>query len=249
MVEAVPTPVIVVPGPAALADTAARWIADAIEAAVRDRGACFLALSGGQTPRSSYERLSQDPYRTEVPWGQVHFFWSDERRVPLSDPASNYAMTRATLLDHVPAVPAQIYPMPVEEPDGARAAAVYAQILERVPRDDSGSPRFDLILLGLGEDGHTASLFPGDEALSETRVPVRAVRASKPPADRLTFTLPLINAARSVLFLVQGAEKRSALQATRRRDPRVPAGLVQPRDGELRFIVDREALVEDLASA
>jgi len=240
-------PVIVVPGPEALAETAARWIADAIESAVRDRGAGFVALAGGETPRGCYERLSREPYRTEVPWARVHVFWSDERRVPLTDPASNYAMARVSLLDHVPIPRGQVFPMPVWEPDGNRAAAEYARTLERVPHTDAGWQRFDLILLGLGEDGHTASLFPGDEALSETRATVRAVRGSKPPVERLTFTLPVINAARLVLFLVHGAEKRSALQATRRRDPRLPAGLVQPHDGELRFIVDREALVEDLA--
>lgn len=240
-------PVIVVPGPEALAETATRWIADAIEGAVRDRGACFLALAGGETPRGCYERLSREPYRTEIPWASVHVYWSDERRVPLSDPASNYAMARTSLLEHVPIPREQVFPMPVWEPDGNRAAAAYARVLERVPRTDPGWPRFDLILLGLGEDGHTASLFPGAGALSETRATVRAVQGSKPPAERLTVTLPVINAARLVLFLVHGAEKRSALQATRRRDPRLPAGLVQPHDGDLRFIVDREALVEDLA--
>ena len=127
-------------------------------------------------------------------------------------------------------------------------AEAYARELAALPRDASGRPRFDLILLGLGEDGHTASLFPGDPALLEERAWVRAVRASKPPPDRLTLTLPVINASRAVLFLVQGAAKRSALQAVRRRDPRVPASLVQPVNGELRFIVDREALVEDPAT-
>jgi len=238
----------VVPGPAALSDTAARWIADTIQGAVRDRAACYLALSGGETPRASYQRLSRDPYPQEVPWAALHVFWSDERRVPYGDPASNFGMARAAFLDHVPIPAAQIFPMPVEEPDGSQAPAAYAQTLRKVPADSAGWPRFDLILLGLGEDGHTASLFPGDDALRETSAPVRAVRAPKPPQERLTLTLPVLNAARSVLFLVQGASKRSALQAARRRDPRLPAGLVQPVAGELRFIVDREALVEDVAT-
>ena len=241
-------PVIVVPGPEAMAETAARWIADTIKASVAARARCFLALAGGETPRACYRVLGGPGFRNDVPWSAVEIYWSDERLVPLDDPASNYAMARAALLDHVPIPARQIHPAPVEQPDGALAAEAYARELGALPRDTSDRPRFDLILLGLGEDGHTASLFPGDPVLLEERAWVRAVRASKPPPDRLTLTLPLINASRAVLFLVQGAAKRSALQAVRRRDPRVPASLVQPVDGELRFIVDREALVEDPAT-
>lgn len=240
-------PVIVVPGPEALAETAARRIADAIKAAVADRRRCYLALAGGETPRACYQALARFAVG-DIPWPSVEVYWSDERRVPLDDPASNYAMARAALLDHVPIPAGQIHPAPVDQPDGEAAADAYAGELEALPRDAAGRPRFDLILLGLGEDGHTASLFPGDPAVSEKRRWVRAVRAGKPPPERLTFTVPVINAARAVLFLVQGAAKRSALQAVRRRDPRVPASLVQPADGELLFIVDREALVEDPAT-
>ncbi len=241
-------PVIVVPGPEALAETAARWIADTIKAAVTARGRCFWALAGGETPRACYQALSRPGFRQDVPWSAVEAYWSDERLVPLDDPASNYAMARAALLDHVPIPAGQIHPAPVELPDGAAAAEAYARALAALPGDAGGRPRFDLILLGLGEDGHTASLFPGDPAVFEERAWVRAVRASKPPPQRLSLTVPVINASRAVLFLVQGAGKRSALQAVRRRDRRVPASLVQPVDGELRFIVDREALVEDPAT-
>lgn len=241
-------PVIVVPGPDALAETAARWIADTIQGSVATRARCFLALAGGETPRACYRVLGGPGFRHEVPWSAVDVYWSDERRVSLDDPASNYAMARTALLDHVPIPASQIHPAPVDEPDGNLAAEAYAHELAVLPRDTVGRPRFDLILLGLGEDGHTASLFPGDPAVLEERAWVRAVRASKPPPERLTLTLPVINAGRAVLFLVQGAGKRSALQAVRRRDPRVPASLVQPVEGELRFIVDREALVEDPAT-
>lgn len=241
-------PVIVVPGPEALADTAARWVADTIKASVAARTRCSLALAGGETPRACYQALSRPDLSRDIPWSAVDVYWSDERRVPLDNPASNYAMARAALLDQVPIPSSQIHPAPVEDPDGESAAEQYALALDALPRDAVGRPRFDLILLGLGEDGHTASLFPGDPAITEEQVWVRAVRVSKPPPERLTFTLPVINAARAVLFLVQGAAKRSALQAVRRRDPRVPASLVQPIDGELRFIVDREALVEDPAT-
>ena len=241
-------PVIVVPGPEALADTAARWIADTIKASVAARGRCYLALAGGETPRACYQALSRPDLSRDIPWSAIEVYWSDERRVPLDDPASNYAMAHAALLDHVPIPASQIHPAPVQEPDGETAAELYAMELATLPRDAAGRPRFDLVVLGLGEDGHTASLFPGDPALAEEHVWVRAVRGSKPPPERLTFTLLVINAARAVLFLVQGAAKRSALQAVRRHDPRVPASLVQPVDGELRFIVDREALIEDPAT-
>jgi 6-phosphogluconolactonase len=243
-----PQPVIVVPGPDALAETAARWVADTISAAVTARSRCFLALAGGETPRACYQTLSGPPFHDDVPWAAVHVYWSDERLVPRDDPASNYGMARAALLDRVPIPREQIHPAPVSEPDGRAAAEAYARELAALPRDPGGRPRFDLILLGLGEDGHTASLFPGDPALDDQESWVRAVHAGKPPPNRITFTLPVINAARVILFLVQGAGKRSALQAVRRRDPRLPASHVQPIDGELRFIVDREALVEDPAA-
>lgn len=247
MAEA-PQPVIVVPGPEALAETAARWVADTIKTAVAARSRCYLALAGGETPRACYETLSRPPFREEVPWSAVHVYWSDERLVPLDDPASNYAMARAALLEYVSIPRAQIHPAPVAERDGRAAAEAYARELMALLRDPAGRPRFDLILLGLGEDGHTASLFPGDAALNAEESWVLAVHVAKPPPNRITLTLPVINAARAILFLVQGAAKRSALQAVRRRDPRLPASHVQPVDGELRFIVDREALVEDPAA-
>jgi 6-phosphogluconolactonase len=223
---------VVVPGPAELAEAAASWTAERISAAVGARGGCYLALAGGETPRGCYQRLAQPPYRDTVPWKSVFVYWSDERQVPLDDPASNYAMAKAALLDHVPIPPEQVFPL-VGDPTPA---------LRRVPPDAAGRPRFDVIHLGLGEDGHTASLFPGSPALGETRAWVAHVRdAPKPPPQRLTLTLPVINAARAVLFMVQGAGKREPLERVLRRDPTLPASLVQPVDGELRFIVDRAA--------
>ncbi len=223
---------VVVPGPAELAEAAASWTAERITAAVAGRRACYLALAGGETPRGCYKRLAGPPYRDSLRWASVFVYWSDERQVPLDDPASNYAMAKAALLDHVPIPPEQVFPM-VGDPTPA---------LRRVPPDAGGRPRFDVIHLGLGEDGHTASLFPGSPALQEAQALVAAVHDTpKPPPDRLTLTLPVINAARAVLFMVQGASKREALARVRRRDPAVPASHVQPVDGELRFIVDRAA--------
>ncbi len=223
---------VVVPGPAELAEAAASWTAERITGAVAARRACYLALAGGETPRGCYERLAGPPYRDRLPWASVFVYWSDERQVPLDDPASNYAMAKAALLDRVPIPAEQVFPL-VGDPTPA---------LRRVPADAGGRPRFDVIHLGLGEDGHTASLFPGSPALHEAQALVAAVHdAPKPPPDRLTLTLPVINAARAVLFMVQGASKREALARVRRRDPAVPATHVRPVDGELRFIVDRAA--------
>jgi 6-phosphogluconolactonase len=224
-------PLLVVDGPEELAEAAARWTAERVQRAVLERGGCYLALAGGETPRGCYQRLAQPPFRDGLPWARVFVYWSDERQVPLDDPASNFAMAKAALLDHVPIAPDRVYPLV-----GNVAAA-----LRRVPSDDRSWPRFDLIHLGLGEDGHTASLFPGDPALDEQRALVRAVYASKPPPQRLTFTLPVLNAARAVLFMVQGVSKREALARVLRRDRALPAGRVRPVEGELQFIVDREA--------
>jgi 6-phosphogluconolactonase len=223
---------VVVPGPAELAEAAAAWTAVRITAAVAARRACYLALAGGETPRGCYERLAQPPYRENVPWSSVSVTWSDERQVPLNDSSSNYAMAKAALLDLVPIPPEQIFPL-VGNPTPA---------LGRVPVDAQGRPRFDLIHLGLGEDGHTASLFPGDPALEEQRALVAAVHhAPKPPPERLTLTLPVLNAARAVLFMAQGASKSEALSRVLRRDPALPASRVQPVAGELHFIVDQAA--------
>jgi 6-phosphogluconolactonase len=224
---------VVVAGPAELAEAAARWTADHIRGAVGARGACYWALAGGETPRGCYERLAQPPYRDALPWQSVFVYWSDERQVPLDDPASNYAMARMALLDQVPIPGDQVFPL-VGDPTPA---------LRRIPADDRGWPRFDIIHLGMGEDGHTASLFPGSPALQETKALVALVHnAPKPPPERLTLTLPVINAARAVLIMVQGATKRDALTRVLQRDPALPTSHVAPAEGELQFLVDRAAL-------
>jgi 6-phosphogluconolactonase len=222
----------VVTDPMALAEAAAGWTSDRVSAAVNARGACYLALAGGETPRGCYERLARPPYRDSMPWAKVYLFWSDERRVPLDSPESNYGMAKAALIDHVSIPPAQIFPL-VEDATGA---------IDRVPRTDDGWPRFDVIHLGMGEDGHTASIFPGSPAADHPKSVVYLVDdAPKPPPKRLTLTMPVLNAARAVLFMVQGASKHEALARVLKRDPALPASQVQPVDGELHFIVDTAA--------
>ena len=222
---------IAVENAAAVAGAGAAWTAERIRSAVAERGACYLALAGGETPRGCYRQLAGDPYLRSVPWDRVHVFWSDERQVPLDDPASNYGMAKTALLDLVPIPPGQLHPL-IGDPTAA---------LGLVPATAGGFPRFDLIHLGLGEDGHTASLFPGDPALEEQKAWARAVHAVKPPPERITLTFPVLNAARAVLFLVQGEAKRRALKGVMAGDPSLPASRVRPGDGELRFVVDRAA--------
>ncbi|HSO93789.1 MAG TPA: 6-phosphogluconolactonase [Candidatus Dormibacteraeota bacterium] len=222
---------VVVEDAAAVAEAGAAWTAELINGAVSERGACYLALAGGETPRGCYQRLAAEPYQRSVRWGHVHVYWSDERQVPLDDLASNYGMAKTALLDRLAIPPGNVHPL-VGDPIGA---------LNQVPTGPGGCPRFDLIHLGLGEDGHTASLFPGDAALGEQRAWIRAVRAVKPPPDRLTMTFPVLNAARAVLFLVQGDGKRRALAGVMAGDPSLPASRVRPGEGEVRFIVDRAA--------
>ncbi len=189
---------IVVEAGATLADAAARWIADAIAADIQDRGRCALALSGGTTPRPVYERLAGAP----LAWGAVEIFFGDERAVAPTDPHSNYAMARAALLDRVPVPAAQVHRMEAERGDRDAAARDYERVLPE---------RLDLLLLGMGADGHTASLFPGSLLLGERRRRVAAAVAPVSPRDRLTITPPVIAQARRVAVLVGGVDKAATL--------------------------------------
>lgn len=199
-----------------------------------------VALSGGSTPRPFYELLASE-LRDRVPWSQVHLFWSDERYVPLDDPDSNYRLVRETLLDAISIPPENVHPAPTDHEDPDQAARVYERELRSVL---SVPPELDWVLLGLGEDGHVASLFPGAPALEEKDRWVVAVTASpKPPPVRLTMTLPLINAARSIHLLVSGASKTDALRGSLE-DPgsqSLPAHRIGPTTGRLHWWLDQAA--------
>jgi 6-phosphogluconolactonase len=192
-----------------LSERAAAATVETIADAVRHHGRCSLVLSGGNTPRTLYWLLASK-HRDQVPWPQVHVFWGDERFVPPDDPASNYRMARESLLDHVPLAAANIHPMPT----GSRTPAAAARDYERTLRAEFGSdrPRLDLVLLGLGEDGHTASLFPRAPALKETTRWVVAVTAPVEPLTRLTLTLAALASAARIFVLVSGASKAGALE-------------------------------------
>jgi len=227
----------------ALSAEAAERFAAAVSSAVAARGNGAVALAGGTTPRRLYELLSAPPYRDRVPWSDLHIFWSDERAVPPGDARSNYRMARETLLDHIPVRPERVHRMPAEAPHLEAAAHTYARMLAlHAPVGDSGWPALDLVLLGLGSDGHTASLFPGDPALAEARATVAVVETQHLGTRRLTLTLPVLNAAARVFFLAAGGDKTETVRRVLvDRAPELPAARVQPQDGELVWLLDAAA--------
>jgi 6-phosphogluconolactonase len=237
----------IVAAAAALAESAAEELTRRAEEAVRAHGRFTLALSGGSTPRALYRLLADAtaPFRDRIDWRAVHVFWSDERCVPPDHAESNYRMAREALLDHVPLPAEHIHRMRGEEPDAARAAAEYeAELAGAFALAPGALPRFDLILLGLGPDGHTASLFPGTAVVHERARWVAAPFVPKFNAFRITLTPPVLNHAAAVMFVVSGAEKAAALAAVMRDDSPAdlyPARIVRPEDGALLWLVDRAA--------
>jgi 6-phosphogluconolactonase len=217
-------------------------VAAAIEAAQAERVA--VCLTGGSTPEALYRRLAEAPYRERLPWARIHWFWGDERFVPAGDPLSNARMARRALLDHVPVPAENLHPIPTDAADPAEAARRYEAELKRFYGAETLAaerPLFDLVLMGMGLDGHTASLFPGSPLLDERErwvAPVAEAR-QEPYVSRVTLTLPAMASARLMLFLVAGAEKRPALD-------RVRAGEALPAarawsDGALVWLADRAA--------
>ena len=218
-----------------LARQAAEQVASRIDLALAERDRAVIALAGGETPKACYGRLGAD----HLPWERVDVLLGDERWVPADDPASNARMLRETLLAQGPARSAAFHPVPTDEPTPEGSAAAYAQVL--VGLGGGPIPSFDVILLGLGDDGHTASLFPGSAALAENQRSVTVGEGKGLP--RITLTAPVLCAARQVIFLVSGTAKRQALE--RLLDPeesheRTPARLVRPRS-EVLILADAAA--------
>jgi 6-phosphogluconolactonase len=230
----------------ALAKEAAERCDRIAEEAVARAGRFTITLSGGSTPKLLYSLLAAEPYSTRLPWQQTHVFWGDERAVPPGDHDSNFGMAKAALLDRVPIPADRVHRMQAERNDLDLVAREYEAEIARSLGVPSGAdpPAFDLILLGLGPDGHTASLFPHTKAVRErTRWVVRN-HVPTLKTDRVTLTTPILNQASMVLFLVTGADKASALQAVLEgpSDPeRLPAQLIRPKSGRLIWLVDRAA--------
>ncbi|MFQ5605451.1 MAG: 6-phosphogluconolactonase [bacterium] len=229
------------PSKPALVTMAAEKIVEIINLSRQRWGDCSVALAGGNTPRDVYSLLASRLYQNRVDWPQVHLFWGDERAVPPDHPDSNFRMVKESLLDQIEIPPANVHRMRGEiEPE--QAALEYEQVL--LEQFNESPPRFDLILLGLGEDGHTASLFPGAKAIDEKNKLVTSVFVSRLDTNRITLTLPVLNAARTVIFLVAGSSKSEIVQRVLNLDgpsKQLPASLVLPVPGNLMWMLDNSA--------
>jgi len=228
----------ILPSKEALIERSLQLVLKKMVTAVKERGICTIALSGGSTPKPLYEAIATQ----DLPWDQIHVFWGDERYVPPTHPDSNEGMARSAWLSKVPIPEGNIHPMPTDEPEPAMAAQKHEIQLQEFFKTASGIfPALDIVLLGMGDDGHTASLFPHTPVL---KVCDRLIAVgSKDGQPRLTFTVPLINHARSVFFIVAGASKQPALTqvfAEVGDDSNYPSRLIQP-PGELYWLLDQSA--------
>jgi len=227
-----------------LLQEAAEEFVELAQAAVRAKDLFAVALSGGSTPRGLYGLLAASPFQERVPWSKIHFFWGDERHVPPDHPDSNYRMAHEAMLSKVPVLAQNIHRIPAEK-EAKRAAADYEEALREFFRLGGGQwPRFDLILLGMGPDGHTASLFPHTDALQEQARLVAAPWIEKLSGFRITLTPPVLNRAACVIFIATGAEKAEVLRQVIQgsyQPELYPAQLVRPASGRLLWLVDRES--------
>lgn len=227
-----------------LSRVVAECLVDCAAQAVAERGAFHIALAGGSTPRQLYRTLAEEEFAERMPWSSVHIWFGDERAVPPDHPDSNFRMAHQALLGRVPVPPEQVHPMDAARADLESAAEEYAhRLATEVPSSPGGVPVLDVVLLGLGEDGHTASLFPDTEALHETRRTVVPVFVDSLRALRLTLTYPILNVARRVVFLVSGAAKADVLRRVLAPDPAavpLPAQRLAPA-GDLMWFVDQAA--------
>lgn len=228
-----------------LSHAAARFVVRVAQESIAINRRFTIALSGGSTPKKLYALLAEEPYRSQIDWARVDIFWSDERCVPPDDAECNYYLAQQVLLSKIPIPAQQIHRMPAEQEDRNAASLAYTIEMKNVfGVGDDGIPAFDLIQLGMGPEGHTASLFPNQASLHEQQRLIMPVSVPKPPPPRLTFTPRLLNEARYVLFLVTGAEKAEAVQAVLEGDYKpdeYPAQLVHPPKGEVTWMLDKAA--------
>lgn len=233
--------VIVRADPQAVTEEAAQRVLAIAQQAVAARGQFTFALSGGSTPKALFQHLAQAPYLDTIPWAHTHIFFGDERTVPPNHPDSNYRLAYETLLKHVPLAGKNVHRMAGEANDLPAAAEAYAAQIRQVFGLSEGAwPRFDLILLGMGDDGHTASLFPGTQALREQRALVVVNDVPQLKTRRISLTFPVLNHAANVLFLVTGQAKAARLAEVLSGGD-YPSAQVQPVDGELVWLVDKAA--------
>lgn len=227
----------------ALLNATADFVRDTIADTLMRKPLCFVALSGGNTPRALYAMLAADPYRKEIEWDRIRFFFGDERFVPHDHPDSNFRMAKESLFDPAGVDMKNVFPVSASMPPH-QAAAEYEKTIKAVI---GASGVFDIILLGLGNDAHTASLFPNSDVLEERSAWVKEVYVKSLKAWRITFTATLINAARAVVFLTHGSSKARAVKNVfeGKRDPEsYPAQLVAPVSGDTHWFLDSEAAAQ-----
>jgi len=227
----------------ALSHGAADWIVHQITDKLKDQEYFTLVLSGGNTPKALFELLGASPYKEKIPWTRLHIFWGDERAVPFTDSRNNAKMAFDTLLNHVPIPSDQIHIMKTDiSPE--QSAAQYSEILHRYFTETKASPSFDLVLLGMGDDGHTLSLFPGTEVVHEDVEWTKAYYLKEQDMYRITLTKVIVNRADKILFLISGDAKSEALKQVIQGDPnpdKYPSQVIKPSSDGLFFFVDEAA--------
>lgn len=226
-----------------LCDTAAQTLSSLAEKAIDERGQFAMSLSGSYTPKGLYLLMASAGYQELFDWHKMHFFWGDERWVPPDDPKSNYRMVAEALLTKIDIPMENIHPVKTREKNCQTSAALYEkELISFFGLKQGEIPRLDVALLGLGQDGHVASLFPRDPAIEETKRLVIGVSPEQTVEERVTVTLPVINEARCVIFLISGTEKARALYNVMEGEGEVvPAMKVSPRKGSLLWIADKQA--------
>ena len=234
--------IILTDDPIRLAETVAGIFRNTAKDCVTQKNLFTVAISGGSTPRDMHKLLAEEPYLSDIPWKKTHIFWVDERCVSVEDPASNFGLAKKDFLERIPIPLEQIHPMPGEfaPEEGAKK---YQEEMEKVfQTKEENSPVFDLIILGMGKDGHTASLFPGAKFPRAPGKWVITVKGGNPNVYRLTLTYDVLNRAKRVCFLVSGQEKASIVKTVlENKDARLPAQEIQPVKGELTWLLDKEA--------
>ena len=235
----------ILPSGAAIAACAAQIFVDAAKAAAQSNRTFSVALAGGSTPKALYALLAAEPLRSQLPWNKLNLFFGDERHVPPDHNDSNFRMATEAMLSKAPIAPAQIHRVLAENPDAEQAAQQYEQLLRSEFQLSAGQrPRFDLVLLGMGNEGHTLSLFPGTKALHDNGRLVMHNWVGKLYTDRITMTAPVVNNAALVLFMVTGADKAPALKAVLEgpHEPeQLPSQLIAPENGKLLWLIDPAA--------
>jgi 6-phosphogluconolactonase len=236
--------VVIKPTPTEVSKALADWITSYIEETLDNQDRFTFVLTGGGSPKELYTLLASAPYKTRIDWSKVHLFWGDERAVPFDDDRNNAKMTFETLINHVPVPPDQVHVIQTELGPEA-AASAYESILKTY--FDVEGPTFDLVLNGMGEDGHTLSLFPGQPVIHETEAWVKAYWLEAQQMDRITMTAPLVNRAGRVVFLTFGTAKAHALKEVLKGPRNVdlyPSQIIQPQSGELYWFVDQAAAAQ-----